>query len=366
MIKTVKFDLRYPVNARATTAFGVKLHAFGMVRGLFDISVVKDDTHPVVATFQSGRVGEARIRYRQDLETGQMYRHSCTLNVLRETLEPGTHRDDEPGYDLLLHMRDREYRDLVTLDKRVCPNPSDNPSLSFMRRMNFADHHLDTVNSDDMARCLAEAEAVLERYVIIGNNLWEPCREPTLKVKRGTNTWNIEIGHHDFFSSDWNTYYFALDEFDEARQWQDILDEELGEKPRRDVSLELMDGFKSVCPGSIEDARQLVCRVMRKVAEAGESLADQSPSIITTYAMLKEFMELGIEDIENEDIDNAFGRVFDLCRCDEEGGITYTAKSPGGGRNYRLRELRQAIELHHRKWQDRPIDMAMPGATRAP
>ena len=362
----MKCDIRYPVNVRATTAFGVKLHAFGMIHGLFEIPVVKDDAYPVVATFQSGRVGEARIRYRQDLDTGQMYRHSCTLNALRETFEPGTHFDDEPGYNLLIHMRDKEYRDLVTLEKRVCPNPNDNPSLTFMKRTNFSDHHLEAVNSEDMARCFGEAEAVFERYIIIGNNLWEPCREPTLKVKRGTNTWNIEIGHHDFFSTDWNTYYFALDEFEEARQWQDILDEELGEKPRRDVSLELMDGFKSVCPGSVEDAKQLVRRVMSKVAEAGESLADQSPAVISTYAMLKEFAELGAENIENEDVDAAFIRIFDLCQRDEEGGISYTAKPPGGGRNYRLCELRQAIDLHHRKWQDRPIEMAMPGATRTP
>ena len=187
--------------------------------------------------------------------------------------------------------------------------------------------------------------------------IWQPCDEPTLKVSRGNDAWGMHLGLHEFYSRDWHTYYLAVDEFDLAYEWIGTLDNEVKQRPRLEPKIVIDPRYQTVTRGAVEDVRQLCRHVMQKVGRATDNLAEQRPDVIMAYSDLKRFLEIQSEHLDDADVDAAVATFDRLCTADENQKMAYEAPNPLRVSNAPLRQMRTAVDLHIRRWQDRPINI---------
>jgi hypothetical protein len=350
-------SLDYPVNARATLPLldgHVKVNGFGLLTSAFEIPDAKQGMLPVVVEFQSGRTGAPRVKYRQDQSSGQYFRSGGTVNnaVKNGAMTPSW--DGEPCFSALERLRHREHDKLRAEGAVVWPERTAN----LQQRDTF--DQLSQVNQSDVGRCRLEAQEFLSHCLVADKMIWVPCSEPLLKVKRGNEYWVIELDNHRHYAHDWHTYLFSIDEFDEAVQWLDVLNDELGERPKRDAVM-VVHNAAVHRNGAVEDALELARNVMSKVATAAANLADQTSEVIGIYAKLKTVIEADAGELEARDIDEALSSILRLCDIDEEGGIEMKEldyeqrREQLYRRDYPLHRLRGAVDLHHRRWQDRSI-----------
>ncbi|MCV9964930.1 hypothetical protein OIU34_23840 [Pararhizobium sp. BT-229] len=348
----MKINLSYPVTARAEDDQGRKVHAFGVLTGSFEIPDAADESHPMAIEFRSGKV-ETPQRYRFDIETGQVLRYMGSVTSALKTGSLAPVYDGEPSLDDLYRAQDKQYEFLRKAGQPVIPELEPERRL-VPSRYKFAEG-LAKVNKDDTRRCHEETRIHLSHYRVINGAIWQPCREPTLKVSRGNDAWGVNIGNHDFYSRDWHTYYFSVDEFDAACEWIDTLDAEVKQRTRTQPAIVVHPQFKAVTRGGLEDIRHLARHVAEKVARAGDNLADQRPGVIMAFSDLKRFLETPPADIDDDEVDAIVATVDGLCRADENGEIAYAEPDLLRPKSAPLRQLRGAVDLHIRRWQDRPI-----------
>lgn len=350
----MKIDLEYPITARAEDDQGRKVQAFGVLTGSFEIPDATDASHPMAIEFRSGRV-ETPQRYRFDIETGQVLRYMGSANNAAKTGSLAAVYDGEPSFDDLYRAREKHYEFLRTAGKAIIPEPD--PVRRFVPSRHKFGEGLAKVNEEDVRRCFEEARIHLSAYCVVNGAIWQPCREPTLKVSRGNDAWGVNIGNHDFYSRDWHTYYFSVDEFDAACDWIDTLDAEVKQRTRTQPAIVVHPQFQAVTRGGLEDIRHLARHVAEKVARAGDNLADQRPGIIMAFSDLKRFLETAPADIDDDEVEAIVATVDGLCRADENKEIVYAEPDLLKSKSSPLRQMRGAVDLHIRRWQDRPINI---------
>ncbi|MCZ7861132.1 hypothetical protein O9X98_06900 [Agrobacterium salinitolerans] len=350
----MKIELKYPVTARAKVAGDVKVQAFGILTGKFELPEATDASHPIAVDFHSGKT-ETPQRFRFDLETGQVYRYVGTVNnaVKAGSLTGGY--DGELAFNELFSTQRSQYEFLVKAGKPVTPELR--PPLAFVADRHPFGEGVAETNQSDVRKCFDQTQDHLSTYVVVNGAIWQPCAEPTLKVSRGNDAWGMHLGLHEFYSRDWHTYYFAIDEFDLAYEWIGTLDDEVKQRPRLEPKIVIDPRYQTVTRGAVEDVRQLARHVMQKVGCATDNLAEQRPDVIMAYSDLKRFLETPSEQIDDADVDAAVATVDRLCTADENQQIAYEASHPLRPRNTPLRQFRTAVDLHIRRWQDRPINI---------
>jgi hypothetical protein len=351
----MEIELHYPVSARAQDGHGVDVNAYGFRSGKFEIPDATDRDYPMLLEYRSGMASHPVQRYRFDLETGQVYRPVGTARNALKTRELTRSYDNKLSFNDLFQNLRASHEAAAKSGKMVVPEF--NEKLTFVvGRYRFDDHRLQNVRQEDLARHFEEAKAMLDDYVVIGGVIWQPCEEPTFKVARGNDAWGVGLGLHDYYSPDWQTYYFSLDEFEMATQWIDVLDAEVRQRPRANATLVMAPEYHAMKRGGVEDARQMVKNLMQKIVRLAD-LADQTPDIIAEYASLKRFVTMPAADIDDHAVDEILEAVDRICAADEDGEIAYASHPQTRPREYRLAQLRRAIDLHIRRWQDRPVNL---------
>jgi hypothetical protein len=351
---TMKIDLRYPVTARAKNAQGVKVQAFGILTGEFDLPEGTELSHPMAMEFRSGK-SETPQRFRFDLETGQVLRYVGTVNNALKAGSLTGGYDGELAFNDLYRSQRHQFDFLAKAGKSISPELPEGRAF-------VADRHpfgegLAEVTQGDVQKCFDQTQDHLAVYVVVNGAIWQPCPEPTLKVSRGNEAWGLSLGLHEFYSQDWHTYYFSVDEFDLAYEWINTLDEEVKQRPRLEPTILLDPRYQATRRGGIEDARQFARHVMEKVARAADNLAEQRSEVIMAYSELKRFIETPSEQIEDEHVDAAVATIERLCASDGKHEIVYMTPSMLRAKETPLKQLRSAVDLHIRRWQDRPINV---------
>ncbi|MCS4089353.1 hypothetical protein [Rhizobium sp. BK176] len=351
----MEIELFYPVSAAAQDERGFDVKAYGYRLGKFDIPAATDQDYPLLMEYRSGMASHPVQRYRFDPETGQVYRTVGTANNANKTKELTRSHDNQLSFNDLFRNLQASHEAAARSGKIVVPDFD--PKLTFVvSRYLFDNHRLQNVRERDLARHFDEAQALLAEYVVIGGMIWQPCDEPTFKVARGNESWGIGLGHHDYYSPDWHTYYFSIDEFEMAMQWIDVLDTELRQRPRANATLAMAPEYQAVRRGGVEDARQMVKNMMQKIVRLSD-LAEQTPDIIQDYARLKRFITASPADTDEDAVDEILEAVDRICAADEKGEIAYAPNPQTRPRELKLAQLRRAVDLHTRRWQDRPVNV---------
>jgi hypothetical protein len=351
----MEIELHYPVSARAQDEHGFDVTAYGYRIGKFEVRDATDRDYPMLLEYRSGMASHPVQRYRFDPETGQVYRPVGTVNNANKTKELTRSHDNQLSFNDLFQNLRKSHETAARSGKIVVPEFD--AKLTFViSRYPFEGHRLQNVRQGDLARHFDEAQAMLERYVVIGNMVWQPCDEPTFKVARGNEAWGIGLGHHDYYSPDWHTYYFSIDEFEMATQWIDVLDAEVRQRPRANATLVIAPEYQSIRRGGVEDARQMARHMMQKVVSFSD-LADQTPDVIAGYASLKRFVTIPPAEVDDHAVDDVLEVVDRICAADENGEFAYAPIAQTRPREYKLAQLRRAIDLHLRHWQDRPVNV---------
>jgi hypothetical protein len=352
----MKIALDYPVSARGKTTEGGSVRAFGYKTGEFEIPEATVDDCPILIEFRSGQQSVPVQRYRHDPRTGQVFRAVGTVGNATRTRSLTRAYDGLLSFNDLFEVLRKEHESTARAGKTVLPEFS--PLLTFLiSRHPFDQHPIAEAKQADLGKSREEAQAALSRYLVVKGMIWEPCGEPMLKVARGNQAWGMGLGLNNYFSADWQTYYFSIDEFEQANQWIDTLDAEVKQRPRANASMNIDDSYRVVLRGGVEDILQLGRYTMMKVVRAGANLADQSVDVITTYAQLKRLLETPADDLTDIVVDEIASAINYLCEADENELIIYAEHSMGASREPRLRQLRPAVDLHIRRWQDRPINI---------
>jgi hypothetical protein len=360
----MEIELLYPVSARAQDEHGFDVTAFGFRSGKFEIRDATDRDYPMLIEFRSGVASHPVQRYRFDPDNGQVYRPVGTVRNAVKTGELTRAYDSQLSFNDLFRNLQSTHVSAARSGKVVLPEFSER--LTFVvSRYPFESHQLRNVRQDDLAKHLEEARAMLAGYVVIGGVIWQPCDEPTFKVARGNEAWHVGLGLHNYYSQDWQTFYFSLDEFEMAAQWIDVLDAEVRQRPRATATVAMeAPEYQVVTRGGVEDMRQLVKNVLEKLVRV--SLADQTPDIIAEYARLKRFLLTPSADIDDEAVDGIVEAVDRMCTADENDDIVYDPRPQTRQREYRLAQLRRGIDLHIRRWHDRPVHVITVRSTRKP
>ena len=122
------------MTARAKDAGGVKVQAFGILTGKFELPEATDVSHPMAVEFHSGKT-ETPQRFRFDLETGQVFRYVGTgYNAVKAGNLTGGY-DGELAFNELFNTQRTQYEFLVKAGKPAMPELR--PPLAFV-----ADRHL--------------------------------------------------------------------------------------------------------------------------------------------------------------------------------------------------------------------------------
>lgn len=351
----MKIELLYPVSADAQDEHGFDVTAYGYRIGTFEVTAATDRDYPMLMEYRSGMASHPVQRYRFDPETGQVYRPVGTANNANKTKELTRSHDNQLSFNDLFRNLQASHEAAARSGRIVVPDFD--AKLTFVvRRYLFDDHRLQNVREGDLARHFDEAQAMLDEYVVIGRMIWQPCDEPMFKVARGNEAWGVGLGHHDYYSPDWHTYYFSIDEFEMATQWIDVIDAELRQRPRANATLVMAPEYQAIKRGGVEDARQMVKNLMQKIVRLSD-LADQTPDVIAEYARLKRFITTPQADIDDHAVDQILEAVDRICAADENGEIAYAPNPQTRPREYKPAQLRRAIDLHIRRWQDRPVNV---------
>jgi hypothetical protein len=348
----MKIKLQYPVTACAEDHEGRNVHAFGILTGAFEIPEDNETNYPMAIEFRSGKV-ETPHRYRFEIETGQVFRCLGSSANADKTGRLAAVYDREPSIEDFYHKQSHQYETLRKMGRPIIPNLE--PERSFVASRHQFGEGLIKVNKSEQQRCFDDIQSYLADYRVIKGMIWQPCREPTLKVSRGNDSWGVNIGHHDYYAKDWHTYYFAVDEFDTACEWIDTLDTELKQRPRTTTTIVVHPQYQAVTQGGLEDIRHLAQHVEQKIARASDNLADQRSEVIFAFAQLKEFLEADPSTISDDDVDTVVATIVRLCEADCDGTIVYAKPDLLRPKSAPLQQFRTAIELHIRRWNDRLI-----------
>jgi hypothetical protein len=347
----MRIGLRCPLHARAGTELGQSVRAFGTDTFGFDIREASTDEYPVAISFRSGRSGESKIVYRRSAETGQMFRSVGRVQRVMDDRNFRTfHEKARQGFNALLSNDDALYEKLKAQKRPVYPDDLG----SRTRWIPLAEAGLASVNGEDIKDRRREAQGILDRYRIVGDSIWEPCREPVFVLQRGTTAWTTYLVDLHVASRSWEAHYFAADEHDRAVAWMDVQDAEIKTCPHVEGTVTYAPDFSSAVPGERQHIAHVADLVIETMRSATYNIGDYPAEAIILFGSLKKFTDEFDVNHSEEAVENAILAISRLCELEEE-GLLVRQRYFDGAKEGILAPYKNSIVLHVRRFEDRRV-----------
>jgi hypothetical protein len=262
------------------------------------------------------------------------------------------HEKERKGFNAILSADDAMFEKLKSQKRPVYPDFLSNR----VRWIPLSEAGLASVNGDDVKERRREAQEILDQYRIVGDSIWEPCKEPVFVVQRGTTAWSTYLVDPHVGSRGWDAHYFAADEHDQAVAWMDVLDAEIKACPHVEGEVSYAPDFASTVPGERQHIAHVADMVVETMRHAVENVGDYPAEAIIHYGSLKKFGEQIDTNHSEEAVEGAIVAIRRLCEMEDE-GLLVRNRFYDGAKEGVLAPHKGSLDLHFRRFEDRLVTL---------